>query len=211
MKKHIVLLLLSIAGLFLQSFAQTPTTSSDQHQELKIDFLQFMIMGNFGVQYEYFLKNEQGIGLSANYFSVDYWGDHVEGYSFFTEYRWYMKEKSEHKGFFVAPYMKYRHKKEDGGFGYYVDENGDYTNDWYEQADYVESWKTSSGLAFGISGGYKVVLKSNFMVEANVGFGRYIFDNWEFADENAAIHNTTYIYWEDKADLKANFSIGWRF
>ena len=218
--KRIIIVTLVFMGVCTSSVkAQDLTIGASRNNELKIDFLQFMIMGNFGVQYERLFKNDQSLGLSANYFNFDNWQGHMDGYSFFAEYRWYLKYESEHKGFFVAPYLKYRYKFDEQGYGYYIDEDGNYKEDYYEYVngsyvyyDYVDDgYKISKGMAFGISGGYKILLRSNFLFEANIGFGRYIFDEWEYTNEFVEQEDTEYIDWVDMADLKANVSIGWRF
>jgi hypothetical protein len=196
--------ILIITVLLVQSFGLI-AQEADKH-EIKLDFLQLFAVGNLGVQYEGFTKNNQSFEGSVNYFSFsNYWNGQTEGASVHAAYRMYFNEAVDHKGFFVGPYMKYRYKDASNGGSY-----SEWDNNYVTVTEY-DGWKISSGLAVGIFGGYKWTFGNNWLLEVNGGIGRFVIDKLQFEDEQAKDYWEDNTYFEDVVDVKGNIILGWRF
>jgi hypothetical protein len=173
----IAAVLLFSINIFAQS--EDSTFSYTEFHEPKIN-LGYLILGNFDVTYEYLLNEESGAGVNL----MIPFDDYVEwniNYNLTGYYRFYFGDNYA-----------------DGFFGE-VFANLNSVEDRIPNADGTGRIDDDvTDLALGLSGGYKLVSSGGVILEAFIGGGRNLFN--EFNSER----NFDFV-------LRAGLNVGYRF
>ncbi len=119
------------------------------------------IFNQFEASYEYILDENMGILISGAYIqnpgsfiSYDY-----SGFSVTPEFRYYFNPKNEDAtGFFASGYLRYRNTK----------------------TELLDIKWTTNGMGVGFTLGYKFVTDFGLVLEAGLGYGRYVINNRTF-------------------------------
>ena len=182
MKKLVLLSFVMISFLSVNTFAQK--------HEIKANVGGALVQSP-GIFYEYLLKKNIGIqgGLNYTWFGADDF--EYDAISLTADFRIYFGKDNTAKGFFVSPYMKYRHTEATNIFSGTTEEEVD---------------RTADGLALGIATGKKWVAQSGFTFELYFGIGNYIIhevdpDELDFDDDNDI----------PTLDFRLGIGLGYRF
>ncbi len=94
-------------------------TSSNKVNEVKVNFLNTIVISSFEVGYERFFGNDQSVGLDLFINDRFSYAPETNGRKFNTSsvainYNFYFSGKNNSSGYFLSPFVKYR-------FGEYVD------------------------------------------------------------------------------------------
>ena len=167
---------------------------------------------NFGVDYEYNIKDQMGIGLSFTYAQNTLGMALDDGVNFSTidivgEHKFYPNPSNGGDRFYISLYIKYR------------------TSSWkdmsYTSANLEKKYDMSfQGMAVGFQTGYKKVFPSGIYFEGSIGAGRYLFTKWDdtadpshnLSDKNNDYKNNEFVdHFMFNWDVRFALSLGWRF
>ncbi|WP_445432816.1 DUF3575 domain-containing protein [Chryseobacterium indoltheticum] len=179
MKKNFLLLIILFAFCSVNAQNETDADPYQKNNEIKLTLIT-PLSGAVEVGFERYLNKKSSVGISA-LFVYDHTKENDMNYFVSPYYRYYFGKKYA-SGFFVE------------GFGMFTSIDGKkvYAAD---NVTFTEG-KDVYDLALGAGFGWKVVTRKGFVFEANVGYGRLIF-NADKTDHNQV--------------LKLGLSIGYRF
>ena len=179
MKKNFLLLIILFAFCSVNAQNETDANPYQKNNEVKLNLIT-PLSGAVEVGFERHLNKKSSVGISA-LFVYDHTKENDMNYFVSPYYRYYFGKKYA-SGFFVE------------GFGMFTSIDGKkvYAAD---NVTFTEG-KDVYDLALGAGFGWKVVTRKGFVFEANVGYGRLIF-NADKTDHNQV--------------LKLGLSIGYRF
>ncbi|MCH9660904.1 MAG: DUF3575 domain-containing protein [Bacteroidetes bacterium] len=163
MKKTLLALFLGMSAIALaQEKSQEQEESPISHRhELRIDALEGLIVPAIDVSYEYIISKYSGVGIST-YVSLDSDTNNYQKFAITPYYRQYFFSKEDFgaKGFFAEGLLQLGMGDDDEYF--YIDD----TNNGVTESNW-----TKFGIGFAV--GQKWVSKNGFIVELNLGGGRY--------------------------------------
>jgi len=164
----IATMLLSVLGVKAQNEQINPY---QKNNEIKIDVIQPLLSGSVEAIYERNLNSKSSLGISGVYLFTEKIDEDMN-YSLTPYYRRYFGKKYA-AGFFLE------------GFGMFssIDRKKIYETE--EQLTFTEGSDVYD-LSLGLGLGSKWVTKSGFIVEANFGYGKQLF-NAEKTDHNQVI------------------------
>lgn len=179
MKKNFLLLIILFAFCSVNAQNETDANPYQKNNEVKLNLIT-SLSGAVEVGFERYLNKKSSVGISA-LFVYDHTKENDMNYFVSPYYRYYFGKKYA-SGFFVE------------GFGMFTSIDGKkvYAAD---NVTFTEG-RDVYDLALGAGFGWKVVTRKKFVFEANVGYGRLIF-NADKTDHNQI--------------LKLGLSIGYRF
>ncbi|AZA63014.1 DUF3575 domain-containing protein [Chryseobacterium indoltheticum] len=179
MKKNFLLLIILFAFCSVNAQNETDANPYQKNNEIKLNLIT-PLSGAVEVGFERYLNKKSSVGISA-LFVYDHTKENDMNYFVSPYYRYYFGKKYA-SGFFVE------------GFGMFTSIDGKkvYAAD---NVTFTEG-KDVYDLALGAGFGWKVVIRKRFVFEANVGYGRLVF-NADKTDHNQV--------------LKLGLSIGYRF
>lgn len=181
MKKKISLLIILFAFYAVKAQSESGTNPNpyQKNNEIKLNLIS-PLSGAVGVDFERYLNKNSSLGISS-LFVYDNTKEDDMNYYISPYYRYYFGKKYA-SGFFAE------------GFGMFTSIDGKkmYAAD---NITFTEG-KNVYDLALGAGLGWKLVTKKGFVVEANAGYGRLLF-NADKTDHNQVI--------------KLGLSIGYRF
>lgn len=179
MKKNFLLLIILFAFCSVNAQNETDANPYQKNNEIKLNLIT-PLSGAVEVGFERYLNKKSSVGISA-LFVYDHTKENDMNYFVSPYYRYYFGKKYA-SGFFVE------------GFGMFTSIDGKkvYAAD---NVTFTEG-KDVYDLALGAGFGWKVVTREGFVFEANVGYGRLVF-NADKTDHNQV--------------LKLGLSIGYRF
>lgn len=179
MKKNFLLLIILFAFCSVNAQNETDANPYQKNNEIKLNLIT-PLSGAVEVGFERYLNKKSSVGISA-LFVYDHTKENDMNYFVSPYYRYYFGKKYA-SGFFVE------------GFGMFTSIDGKkvYAAD---NVTFTEG-KDVYDLALGAGFGWKVVTRKGFVFEANVGYGRLVF-NADKTDHNQV--------------LKLGLSIGYRF
>lgn len=155
------------------------------HNEVKLNIANTILIGSLELGYEYFLDQNQSIGLEVYFFDRFSYISDTEDHRDFNatslslSYNYYFVSPSQPSGLYVSPFLKYR----GGAFTEVV-------NDQTIETDL-------NSFIIGIGGGYKWVHNDKFALGPYVNIARGF--NNEVSNRFSAV------------EVNAGFSIGFRF
>lgn len=179
MKKNFLLFIILFAFCSVNAQNETDANPYQKNNEIKLNLIT-PLSGAVEVGFERYLNKKSSVGISA-LFVYDHTKENDMNYFVSPYYRYYFGKKYT-SGFFVE------------GFGMFTSIDGKkvYAAD---NVTFTEG-KDVYDLALGAGFGWKVVTRKRFVFEANVGYGRLVF-NADKTDHNQV--------------LKLGLSIGYRF
>lgn len=179
MKKNFLLFIILFAFCSVNAQNESDANPYQKNNEIKLNLIT-PLSGAVEVGFERYLNKKSSVGISA-LFVYDNTKENDMNYFVSPYYRYYFGKKYA-SGFFVE------------GFGMFtsIDGKNVYAAD---NVTFTEG-KDVYDLALGAGFGWKVVTRKGFVFEANVGYGRLIF-NADKTDHNQV--------------LKLGLSIGYRF
>ena len=179
MKKNFLLLIILFAFCSVNAQNETDANPYQKNNEIKLNLIT-PLSGAVELGFERYLNKKSSVGISA-LFVYDNTKENDMNYFVSPYYRYYFGKKYT-SGFFVE------------GFGMFTSIDGKkvYAAD---NVTFTEG-KDVYDLALGAGFGWKVVTRKGFVFEANVGYGRLVF-NADKTDHNQV--------------LKLGLSIGYRF
>ncbi len=167
---------------------------------------------NFGIDYEYIIQDQMGVGLSFTY------AQNTLGVK--------LDKDAKFSAIDIVPEFKFYSNPSQGGDQVYISSYLKYKNATWEDMMYKENTIETtynlsfSGLALGFQGGFKKVFPSNFYIELSAGVGRYIITNWndtanpklKLSDAKNDTKNNTYAdNFMYNWDFRFALGLGWRF
>jgi hypothetical protein len=162
----------------VSAFAQSKSTFSYiEFHEPKIN-VGYLILGNFDVTYEYLLNEESGLGVNLMVPFDDYIDWNIN-YNLTGYYRFYFGDNYA-DGFFGEVFANLNNVKDK------IEVEGRRQN------------KDITDLALGFSGGYKLVSSGGVVLEAFLGGGRNLFNEYN------SQRNFDFV-------LRAGLNLGYRF
>jgi len=168
MKKKIVMALLSaVATLgYAQDQDQSKPIENRKH-ELRIDALEALIFPALDISYEYVISKYSGVGITG-WVSLDGGDDDIENYQKFAitpYFRQYFFNKKDYgaRGFYAEGLLQFAGGDDFDGIIIGIDSSNE-----------SQSW-TNFGIGFGL--GQKWVSNNGFILDLNIGGGRYIGSN----------------------------------
>lgn len=181
--KKIVLSTLVFFLIGSAAFAQTEMERAHSIGEVKLNFLNTILLGSVEFGYEHFIAKDQSIGIEAHFndrFSYVTESDSREfdATSIMASYNFYFEGDDTGK-LYIFPFIKYRF--------------GDFT----ESLDGVLNTTDMSSFLLGLGGGYKWVFNDKFAFGPYASIARGFSE--EVNDRFAAV------------EFKAGFSVGYRF
>ncbi|WP_306349525.1 DUF3575 domain-containing protein [Flavobacterium sp. '19STA2R22 D10 B1'] len=185
MKK--VLLSLIMLASFITAKAQSNDTPTG---EIKLNFLNTILIGSVEVGYEHFIDNNQSIGIEL--FVNDRFsymnekknkGKEFKTNSISASYNFYLSEQEDGSGWVISPFFKYR-------FGNHEEKTV------VDNIEIIEKTDMNSPI-LGLGTGYKWIFKNKFTMGPYASIGRNF--SKEVNDRFAAI------------EFNAGFGIGYRF
>ena len=168
---------------------------------------------NFGIDYEYIIKDQMGAGLSLTYaqntlgMKLDD-GVDFSAFEIVPEFKFYPNPSNGGDKMYIGGYIKYK--------------SATWKDMSYQLAGEDEELfdMSYSGVAVGFNLGYKMIFASGFFVEASAGAGRFLITNWDdtgdaklkLSDAENDTRNNTYadnfmFNW----DVRFALGLGWRF
>ncbi|MEP2934987.1 MAG: DUF3575 domain-containing protein [Gilvibacter sp.] len=166
MKKKIALLLLCgiTASAMAQNQEDQPKNLQERRHELRLDALEALIVPAIDVSYEYVISKYSGVGATG-WISLDSDTDFIEGFQKFAitpYYRQYFFNKKEYgaRGFYAEGLLQFAGGKD---YDEYYTENDEFVSN--------ENW-TNFGIGFSL--GQKWVSNNGFVLDINLGAGRYL-------------------------------------
>jgi len=179
MKKNFLLFIILFAFCSVNAQNETDANPYQKNNVIKLNLIT-PLSGAVEVGFERYLNKKSSVGISA-LFVYDHTKENDMNYFVSPYYRYYFGKKYT-SGFFVE------------GFGMFTSIDGKkvYAAD---NVTFTEG-KDVYDLALGAGFGWKVVTQKGFVFEANVGYGRLVF-NADKTDHNQV--------------LKLGLSIGYRF
>ncbi|WP_315055923.1 DUF3575 domain-containing protein [Chryseobacterium indoltheticum] len=179
MKKNFLLFIILFAFCSVNAQNEGDANPYQKNNEIKLNLIT-PLSGAVEVGFERYLNKKSSVGISA-LFVYDHTKENDMNYFVSPYYRYYFGKKYA-SGFFVE------------GFGMFTSIDGKkvYAAD---NVTFTEG-KDVYDLALGAGFGWKVVTREGFVFEANVGYGRLVF-NADKTDHNQV--------------LKLGLSIGYRF
>lgn len=179
MKKNFLLLIILFAFCSVNAQNETDANPYQKNNEIKLNLIT-PLSGAVEVGFERYLNKKSSVGISA-LFVYDHTKENDMNYFVSPYYRYYFGKKYA-SGFFVE------------GFGMFTSIDG--TKVYAADNVTFTEGKDVYDLALGAGFGWKVVTRKGFVFEANVGYGRLVF-NADKTDHNQV--------------LKLGLSIGYRF
>jgi hypothetical protein len=167
MKKKIVMALLCAVAArgYAQDQEKQPKPLDERKHELRLDVAEALIIPAIDISYEYVISKYSGVGATA-WFSLD-----SDDGDYLVEYQ----------EFAFTPYFRqyFFNKKEYGARGFYAEAllqiagGTDYDQYYNDDLELVsnENW-TNFGIGFGL--GQKWVSNNGFVLDLNIGGGRYL-------------------------------------
>ncbi|AFL83045.1 hypothetical protein Belba_0382 [Belliella baltica DSM 15883] len=181
--KKIVLSTLVFFLIGATVFAQTEMERDHSIGEVKLNFLNTILLGSVEFGYEHFIAKDQSIGIEAHFndrFAYVRTSDSKEfdATSILASYNFYF-EGDETGKLYIFPFVKYRF--------------GEYT----EISDGILNTVNMNSFLLGLGGGYKWVFNDKFAFGPYASIARGFSE--EVNDQFAAV------------EFKAGFSVGYRF
>ncbi len=174
--KKLCILLVCLGSINL--FAQSNGSRTEFH-EPKLN-LAYLILGNFDVSYEHLISQESGVGVNLMIPFDDYIKWNIN-YNLTGYYRFYFGDGYA-DGFFGEAFTNLNNVRDS-----LPAENGEGTNR-----------ENVTDLALGLSGGYKLVSSGGVVLEAFIGGGRNLFNEFNSS------RNFDFV-------LRAGLNVGYRF
>lgn len=179
MKKLVVIAL--FVGVVFQSYAQSEAEYSQN--EIKLNILNTIIQGSVEIGYEYFVDEDQSIGVE--YLINDRFGynsqkdgKEYQTSSLLVSYNFYFLNGLDRSGVYVYPFFKYR-------FGEFVEAEDPFVTDM-------------NSAILGIGAGYKWVQRDKFAIAPYVniarGFSEEVSDRFSAVEVNAGV-SIGYRFW----------------
>jgi len=165
------------------TFAQIETEKDNSIGEIKVNFLNTILLGSVELGYEHFIAKDQSIGIEAHFndrfaYVRTSGSKKFDATSIQASYNFYF-EGDEKGKIYIFPFLKYRF--------------GEYT----EVSDGLMNNTNMNSFLLGLGGGYKWVFNDKF------AFGPYASIARGFSSEV----NDTFA----AVEFKAGFSVGFRF
>lgn len=156
----LIVLLISLHS-FSQENIQKSKDKSENVNEIKINAF-YAVFGALEVTYERVLSNDETLGVSFMVPIVDNNYDEDREIKNLAQY-------------YISPYYRFFFNEEKFASGFFVESFGLLGSQIRD--DDSQNYITDFALGLGI--GNKWVLKKGFLVELNLGFGRYLFSDRE--------------------------------
>ncbi|MDR6546583.1 hypothetical protein J2810_002642 [Chryseobacterium rhizosphaerae] len=159
MKKNFSLLIILFAFYSVNAQSETDANPYQKNNEIKLNLIA-PLSGAVQVDYERHLNKHSSVGISA-YMVYDHTKEEDMNYNISPYYRYYFGKKYA-SGFFVE------------GFGMFtsIDGKKKYAAD---NVTFTEN-KDVYDIALGAGLGWKLVTKKGLVFEANVGYGKLLFN-----------------------------------
>lgn len=179
MKKNFLLLIILFAFCSVNAQNETDANPYQKNNEIKLNLIT-PLSGAVELGFERYLNKKSSVGISALFV--------------------YDNTKENDMNYFVSPYYRYYFGKKYAS-GFFVEGFGMFTSIDGKKVYAADNVTFTEGkdvydLALGAGFGWKVVTRKGFVFEANVGYGRLVF-NADKTDHNQV--------------LKLGLSIGYRF